>query len=226
MKGMLDHIPVVGSYSSTFDSSIPFLSSPPTTMIFPFNTAAAHPFRAHLIRQKRITIFVMGGCSSPLCPLQWSAFPSMNTACPFNTAAAHRLRASFMEGKADHCPDVVSYCSADESGSPAGVHVVVVGYDGCKANNPTTCQWSSIPSMQTERRDCAAVGVGGTLYVIGGLNLSSMSRYNCLLPSSKDSIISCLDALEEAAGLENDSSAFKKRVESLEMKVFGYMQET
>eukprot|EP00957_Ditylum_brightwellii_P013641 1028690-Ditylum_brightwellii.AAC.1 len=84
--------------------------------------------------------------------------------------------------------------------------------------------------MQTERSSCAAVGVDGTLYVMGGENdsretLSSMESLKMSTPSPKTSITSRLDALEEAAGLENDSSAFKTRIESLEMRVFGDLQE-
>eukprot|EP00957_Ditylum_brightwellii_P038160 2885226-Ditylum_brightwellii.AAC.1 len=44
-------------------------------------------------------------------------------------------------------------------------------------------------------------------------------------PSLKTSITSFLDILEEAAGLENDSPAFKKHIESLEIRVFGDLQE-
>eukprot|EP00957_Ditylum_brightwellii_P185431 14119679-Ditylum_brightwellii.AAC.1 len=67
--------------------------------------------------------------------------------------------------------------------------------------------------MQTEHTGCAAVGVGGMLYVMGGQNgsgdaLSSMESLQLSTPSPKASITSRLDALEEAAGLENDSSAF------------------
>eukprot|EP00957_Ditylum_brightwellii_P170749 12996525-Ditylum_brightwellii.AAC.1 len=106
--------------------------------------------------------------------------------------------------------------------SLCGKLIVVGGYyrkclAACEAYNPTTRQWSSIPSMQTERSGCAAVGVDGTLYVMGGHRasqgtLSSMES----LQMSTASITSRLDALEEAAGL--DSSAFKKRIESLEMR--------
>eukprot|EP00957_Ditylum_brightwellii_P021703 1637072-Ditylum_brightwellii.AAC.1 len=74
--------------------------------------------------------------------------------------------------------------------------------------------------MQTEPIGCAAVEVGGTLYVMGGGNdnrdkLSSMETLQLSTPSPKASITSCLDALEEAAELDNDSSAFKKCIESL-----------
>eukprot|EP00957_Ditylum_brightwellii_P057531 4362474-Ditylum_brightwellii.AAC.1 len=104
--------------------------------------------------------------------------------------------------------------------------------------------------MQTERSGCAAVGVDGALYVMGGgkasrgtlssmeslqmstpplqtsfggenasrESLSSMELPQLFTPSTKASITSRLDALEEEAGLENDSSAFKKRIESLEMR--------
>mmetsp|Transcript_24011 Transcript_24011/g.34917 ORF Transcript_24011/g.34917 Transcript_24011/m.34917 type:complete len:147 (+) Transcript_24011:3-443(+) len=120
--------------------------------------------------------------------------------------------------------------------SLCGKVIVVGGDDGekflaaCEAYNPTTRQWTSIPSMQTERYECGAVGVDGTLYVMGGENasmhyLSSMEWLQLSTPSPKTSITSRLDALEEAAGLENDSSAFKKRIESLEMRVFGDLQE-
>eukprot|EP00957_Ditylum_brightwellii_P104374 7949351-Ditylum_brightwellii.AAC.1 len=114
--------------------------------------------------------------------------------------------------------------------SLCGKLIVVGGYDGegkslaaCEAYNPTTRQWSSIPSMQTKRSGCAAVGVDGTLYVMGGKDarkddLSSIEVLQMSTPSPKTSITSRLDALEEAAGLEKDSSAFKKRIESLEMR--------
>mmetsp|Transcript_7364 Transcript_7364/g.11086 ORF Transcript_7364/g.11086 Transcript_7364/m.11086 type:complete len:95 (-) Transcript_7364:69-353(-) len=52
MEGMLDHLPVVGSYSSALESTVSFLSTPPTTIIFPFNTAAAHPLRAFFMEGK------------------------------------------------------------------------------------------------------------------------------------------------------------------------------
>eukprot|EP00957_Ditylum_brightwellii_P145299 11066393-Ditylum_brightwellii.AAC.2 len=51
--------------------------------------------------------------------------------------------------------------------------ILVGGYDGntahteCEAYNSTTCQWSSIPSMQTGCYGCAAVEMDGTLYVMG-----------------------------------------------------------
>eukprot|EP00957_Ditylum_brightwellii_P039462 2985258-Ditylum_brightwellii.AAC.1 len=44
-------------------------------------------------------------------------------------------------------------------------------------------------------------------------------------PSPTTCITSFLDALKEAAGLENDSPAFKKCIESLETRVFGDLQE-
>eukprot|EP00957_Ditylum_brightwellii_P080760 6142496-Ditylum_brightwellii.AAC.1 len=68
--------------------------------------------------------------------------------------------------------------SSCASVSLCGEVIVVGGYDegkclaACKAYNPTTRQWSSIPSMQSEHRGCAAVEVGGTLYVMGGGNTS------------------------------------------------------
>eukprot|EP00957_Ditylum_brightwellii_P048727 3697300-Ditylum_brightwellii.AAC.1 len=63
-----------------------------------------------------------------------------------------------------------SYCAAV---SMCGKIIVVGGYDRnttetCEAYDPTTCQWSNAPSMQTKRRGCAAVEVDGTLYVMGG----------------------------------------------------------
>mmetsp|Transcript_16123 Transcript_16123/g.23681 ORF Transcript_16123/g.23681 Transcript_16123/m.23681 type:complete len:354 (-) Transcript_16123:231-1292(-) len=127
-----------------------------------------------------------------------------------------------------------SMCAA---ASLCGKVIVVGGYDGegkylaaCEAYNPTTRQWSSIPSMQTKRYGCAAVCVDGTLYVMGGQDareddISSIEVLQMSTPLPKTSITSRLDALEEAAGLENDSLVFKKRIESLEMRVFGDLQE-
>eukprot|EP00957_Ditylum_brightwellii_P175214 13339554-Ditylum_brightwellii.AAC.1 len=115
--------------------------------------------------------------------------------------------------------------------------IVVGGYDGggrylvaCEAYNPTTRQWSSIPSMQTEHYECGDVGMDRMHYVMGGGNdsrdkLSSMELLQSSTPSPKTSITSCLDAIEEAAELEKDSSAFKKHIESLEMKVIGVLQK-
>eukprot|EP00957_Ditylum_brightwellii_P154538 11761592-Ditylum_brightwellii.AAC.1 len=65
--------------------------------------------------------------------------------------------------------------------------IAIVGDDAIHSSievfNTATGKWTSLPSMSIERFGCAAVGMGGNLYVIGGsddLNnvLSSTEVFN------------------------------------------------